>query len=1391
MPRMYFNWKLAIVIIISLVVVGATAVGLRKWRRSNRAERSLELGIKAYEEQNWDDAAKNLGTYVSVETEDVPNLLKYAEAQLNRRPRKSGRVQQAINTYRIILRVDNSHSEAAIKLTTLYLAMNMPEEAELIAERSLDISKNPELNRILAMSLAAQRKFEPAAQELKNIVAEHPDQILAYESLGQLNKLRPEIFSVSPIHWLNEAVSNNPSSALAHIIRANFHFADNDRPAALADIEQAEKLDLEDSKVRLRLAKIFINMDLLDKAKKHLKLVQADNSTKLALWQTWIQLGLKSGSNEELLSVAEAGLQAMAAQPWDFMPIAAEVFIRNKNYERAQECIAQLNQKDMNPATIAFLEGLLAETKGDSYEAVKSWQRAIQLGNDSPQVQLTLASLLSRLGNAQSALQQLKTLIADNPDYIEGHLALARLSSQIGDWPKAAESAQMALRLSLGNKEAAMLHCQARIQLLSASPAANNRQAWNEIQKQLLALDKISDGDKSVKLMQFQAYISQKKFIKARELMTQLQKDHPSNIQVAISKVKLFVAENKTDEAISALNDIIAKFPDSIGPVEQLAVLLVRQNDNDECEQIIKDALKRIKAPADLRKLNLLLAELYTRLERDEDAYKLLNTFAQENPDDIPVKHRLLGCRQVVEDQEKSQQIIDDIKQLEGDQGWQWKYEQAKLWFTTGDIEEHSTQIITLLKENLLSNPGDLSNLVLLAATHEKTGNLQLAISTYRQALAQSPSDIRIIIPLVATLYKANEYDQADEILNNIPNNKTYHPSLSKLQLQSYLRHGQLDSASDILNELLTTDPDNQAARLSLAILKMQQKEFGQAEKLLDEIIAHDPDSLSVIAAQVQLNILSNKTDKAIKICNDTVEKLNSVSAYILRAKTYSSLGQTDKAIKDFDQIVAMEPDNFEVWAHRSDFYRIMKQPDKAIADIKQAMILDESNIQIQKRAISLLIASRDPDLRKEGEDILAKALLSQPKDAELLLVKSHLLISKGTTAERQEAIRILQRLTDDHPETNQAWVLLGNVMLRQGKPTQALDAAMRGLSYRINDKSLLLLKARAEATRSAFLAVPTYRMLRELYPDDLAITMRLAQTYIDTKEFKKAENLLTKQLSICKDESDIKKCRLALSVALYKSGKKNEAEKELALLLTTYPNDNMIILTHTKLLAADKQWSKIKTMAASWFKEHPTDTKTPINIAKPLIADTQDTAAIQTAEDILEMVINAVPNDIGTIQGLAVIMQMTNRNQEAIRLNQQVLKNNPEDVIVMNNLAWMLCEDQGKYKQALELTERGLNLAPGYTDMIDTRGTVHYRMGNFNEAIHDFSRCIEMYPSGTPALVSTYFHLGKAYAGIRETDKALKNLRTSLDMTSRVGGLSSKDRTEALDLIKALSERN
>lgn len=1392
MARKYFNWKLAIVLVIGLVIVAVTAYGLRQWLKSSRAENALKIGNKAYEKQEWSEAAQNLGRYISANPNDIPALLKYAEAQLNIRPIKSNNIQQAVGAYRNILRIEKSNLKAAVQLTELYLGMGMPGEAELIAQRALEVNQDAELRRMLALSFAGQRKFDEAASELKDIVKNYPNYVLAYETLWQLTKQKPELSSESPDHWINMAVENNPSSALAYIIRANSHLVGGDMVSALADLDQAEKQDLSDSKVRLRLAVGFMNANAMDRAEKHLAALQTIEPANQNLWQTWALLAQRSGSEEKMLETAESGLKALSSQPWDFMPTAVELFIRCNKLDQAVECISQLRQKEIDSPTIAFYEGLIADQKGLSLEAIKCWQRAIQLGNKTPRVRLTLASALARSGNSQSAMQELRTLVSERPDSFDGRLALARLLAQTGNWAQAAESANMALQLSPNNLDAILLRLQSQIELLTENSTERKSQSVKDMENQLSAMEKATDGTVAVKLLQLRLAMKLGNFADAGTLITKLKQENPTNVGIALAEVELLAAQNKMDEALSLSNSIMEQFPDAVEPVMLLASLLAQQNNREKCEAVIKDALVRIKQPAAQRRLNLLLIQFCMRWEQRDKAYSLLDALARQFPDDISIKRQLLAFEMTNNNFEKAQQHVNEIKTLEGDTGWQWRYEQSRLWFGGKDFKNHQTEIISLLKENLLANPDDQASRILLAATYEKTGDLQLALSTYRQALERSPHDIRIIIPVASALYRAKEYNEADEVLNRAAAEKLYHPDLQGLQLQSYLREGQLDSASLIMDELIARNPNDKDAVLSLAILKMRQSKFNEADQLLGKLRTMDPDAFSVIIAQVQSDILQNKAEEAIKLCDEAVARLNNLDAYILRSRTFATLNQPDKAIKDLDHVVAVEPDNVNVWVARSDFYRSVGQPDKASADINHALSLAPDNLGVQKRAISLFLTSGNSDAIQQGRALLDKALEANPDDVELQMTKARLLIAEGTAPAIANAAERLQKITENQPRIDEAWVLLGNLLLRQGQSSKAMDVVLRGLVNNPINKPLLLLKASVEAGQSPALAIPTLKGLLDMDPNNLEVAVNLANAYVEAKEPEKAVTLLREQLNMCGDTASRQRCNAALAVALFRDGKKDEAEKILTSLSELNPDDNRVLFVQISLLREKGQYADILSKAREWFERHPQDVRTPVAVAEGLMAAGDGNKdAIETAEKILRMVIAKMPDNTMAIQSLAIVLQIAGRNSEAASLNQRLIEIDPSNVVAMNNLAWVLCEEQGKYQETIELADKGLKIAPQYVDLMDTRGVAYYRLGKYDKAIEDFTACLKLYPVGASGRISSYFHLARAFAAAGEKTKAVEYLNETLNIQNQSGGLSPKDLDEAQRLLKGLSKEN
>ena len=129
-----------------------------------------------------------------------------------------------------------------------------------------------------------------------------------------------------------------------------------------------------------------------------------------------------------------------------------------------------------------------------------------------------------------------------------------------------------------------------------------------------------------------------------------------------------------------------------------------------------------------------------------------------------------------------------------------------------------------------------------------------------------------------------------------------------------------------------------------------------------------------------------------------------------------------------------------------------------------------------------------------------------------------------------------------------------------------------------------------------------------------------------------------------------------------------------------------------------------------------------------------------------------------------------------------------PDNVIAMNNLAWIMCEEQHRFEEALELVETGLKLQPTYADLIDTRGVTYYRMGEYEKAIKDFNLSIRLYPKDVPENVSTNFHLVRALVKNGQDTQAFQMIDHVLEQGEKVGGLAQKDIDELINLRNSIS---
>jgi tetratricopeptide (TPR) repeat protein len=582
-------------------------------------------------------------------------------------------------------------------------------------------------------------------------------------------------------------------------------------------------------------------------------------------------------------------------------------------------------------------------------------------------------------------------------------------------------------------------------------------------------------------------------------------------------------------------------------------------------------------------------------------------------------------------------------------------------------------------------------------------------------------------------------------------------------------------------------DPDDAELALSLALLQIRLQKFDAAQNLLHHLRTVQPDSIPVAAALTELQIRQTDYDAALRICDEMVQKHANTAAYILRGQTFVAAGQIERAQKDFDQAVVLEPDNPRTWLAASEFNRITDRIEQAISAMDKALALDPDNFDMQKRMIALLLSSTQPNRVQRAEQLLETTRSAAPSDTELQLYQIRCLLLKNDPPAIENAQQMLLTVTEEHPKMIVAWVLLSDIYLNQGMVGKAMETVLQGLAYGPTSTPLLLVKARIEASQSPATALSTLTLLHEREPDNSDIVLELAKTYTAAQQYEDSIRLTETYLEQNADTAN-DNIRLQHAIALSRNGQPQQSQQVFDALYQTSPDTSMVLFAETDLLIANRQWNALEARLTPRFEGLGHHADADVIIRKLL--ENAEAPSLALAEKLITGMLKHNPDSPEANKAMALLLQIKGATAKSAELYSRVLENNPDDLIAINNLAWILCEQQGDYQKALKLAEHGLRKTPDYPDLIDTRGMIYYRMSEYQKALRDFSRCAEMYPDNSAAMGVTHFHLARAFAALEQPDRAIENLKQCLDFNQKYGGLSGSESEEAQGLLDTLSQK-
>lgn len=1389
MRRKQKKWKFFLGILLFIFSSSLLIFWLHQLQHTRIKNKSLKIGLESYNECNWKRSAANLGRYLALCPTDVNIFLKYADAQLHIRPCGEENIKQAIAAYRTVIRNDNNNKVAVEQLMNLYLRIDAAQEAENIGFRYLKSNKDYNIQTIYAVSLINQRKYEPAANILKTILSQSPNTITAYIAMAKLSQTDIEGHFGVYNDWLSQCTKNNPLSAKAFILCAAYHIDDNKYTSAEKELEIAEQLDLSDADTRIDLAIQFYRIENISKAKENLEIIKKCCPGKLSLWNIFAKIALYENNKTVMNQVADEGMLSLQKDPWDFMPIAAELKIRAGNLTEANKYIERLKLNETEPSAIKWLEGLLAQAKGKDYEAIRNWKIAAKMGFDSEKITPELLNSLLRAGDEESALTLLRQKAIEQPERYRWHFLLARLAFEQQKFSEALAHSQTAMSLRPNFVEPFILNVKIRMYLPQGTDEIPKCENYKNIYEQLTKINFPGNNNIEIELLKFACSLECGEFEKSQKILSELQKIDPNLIEVEMASIEFCVAKNLTDDAILKLNKLIDKYPQNIMPITYLIELLIQENKRYQCESIINNAILRIDDMQNKRKLVLILANIYKDMNEKTKELGFLVQTLQKMPDDIPIRKELFDLYMEDTQLAKAQFVIDEVKELEGIEGKQWKYLQAKLWSADVYFENHYSQIITMLQENLSINPYDNASRLLLANVYEKASENQMALITYRAALNQRPYDINIKTRIIDNLFKIKEYDTAESLLDETIKQDYVNGNVLKLNLRNLLRQNRISEAIEFIEKIDVPEENKKSLNLLNACLKIKLKDYDGARKILDIILQQDPYSFQVKSLLVELNICTNNFGDAIDLCNQMATQNKNGYTLMLRGHTYSAVGKIENAQKDYDDAAALEPNNADVFEARGFFYRSIGKFENAFNDLEKAYQLQLSNIDIVKYMLNSLADMNSPADVWKCQQLLKHALSNYPEDPELLWYKARLLVAENKPPSLLRAENILEDVTKNNPKFSSGWSLLAEIYLNEDKTNKAMNTILEGLKNCGNDKILLVLKAKSEMRISPEMAILTLEHLAKHSPEDTEIALLLSDSYLSTGQNQKAIELLEnyEQKSPLSQKNKI---GTALAMALFKDGKNAQAWEKLNQLSTSDPNNYNISITKCQIYFLKKEWEGLKTQFTDILLYHPQAAEDCLKNIKDFLTSS-DPPPPSISEYLIREILKYKPEYPAALLMLAINLQNNKQYEQAAEIYQKLLKIDKDNKIAINNLAWIYCESYNKYRDALELADYGLKLHPDYASLRDTRGLIFYRFGDFQKASEDFLESMQLNDKKASSYVISMFHLGLTLNKTGDCKNAYTYIEKAITLNQIQGGLNTNEVAEAQNILTFLPMRS
>ena len=1337
-----------VIVVAAMALVGAGLYGLRNYRKKEAVKKALASGLAAYEAREYTKAAGDLGRYLAGNAQDIPVLLKYANAQMNRRPQSRGSVQQAIAALDRILRRQPGHPEAADKLVTLLLEARQAAEAERVAQDWVKTAPGDvNARRQLATACWSSGKRQKAVETLDGLAKERPDDVktaimrvsvlLAGEapattSAPTTGPESPGSIEAKLRKWalctkiLDETVAQAPANPASRIARAShlLRFAAiqnelNDlkqsmelRRRADEDVSEAIKAQPTDWENLVQLGCLCLELGRVDESSTQFGRAETLAPNEADIYLVRCSLAIDLNDADGGATVLDRALKLpLGERRFDLLLPAVELYSMAKRPKEARARLEELRTPDTPAEILRYLEGVVAFADNRMADATSKLEEAIKLAPDDPR----LIRAYLWLGRAYAAGGTPRRAVSPYKEYVRrsasasrlaatGQLELARLYAELGRWDDAARSSFDARRSPFAARSAILRTFQMRSLVARPGGSRPDPKQIDTIYKAVSEMNAAAPKDVDVLVLQARLTYYKGDLDQAIKLLKSAREQLGEKASTTRAIVSIFVEAGKYKEAIDECTAALASADkEQIASFQAvLAETYAQQGDQEMARKTFTAAAEQATGP-DRTMIRSQMADWLVRQKHPEEARQLLARIAQDEPGNVAVLIKLLALKP---DAKEYAAIVDQLKKAEGESGLNWRYWQAVNWIDAADWQQHRKDIEADLGECLSKDPEYTEAAIALGLMYEKADESERALDLYRKSFALAPTNEDLAMRILRTASKLERWTEVDQTLANLPKEITGNPDLERfvqqLRVQQAIRRGDAGAAVALLEEQVK-DPKNYAARLRLAtILGYSPEGTERARKLLAEAAAIAPETPELLETQVQFHILHSEFKEALELCGQAIARQPTVSNLRLRSRVHETQGDLAVAAADLKQMAGLDGKSEEGYLAMGRMYFRHGQIEQAIESWEAGAKLMPGSYLLRGAVAEARLGSQDKAEQEKGRLLLDQMLSEKPEDEQLLLMRVELQLATNDLSQLNACQSICNQVLARNPKSAQGFRLLARIALlqeRQAKTAgdlnqaqkehgRALDYLERGLNANPQAFGLLLMQSELLLEESPGRAAVVARRAVELQPDNERAVVTLARSLLEAKQADEAIKALTRFLKQPEAKAAFA-ARLALADARVAAGDLAAAEASLteadALVGSDTSREAALIYGRIRLLNAQKQWDRLIALARERISKYPEDDALR-GMAASALLHSGDRGREKSGVEFLVELAKRHRDDPQSYSQLGLGYYQIGQFQEAAAAFQEGLKLDSGNLRLTNDLAWLICEEQKKPEDAAKV---------------------------------------------------------------------------------------------------------